>query len=190
MIGKMARQAAIVAVLGLMPALATAGTAGAVTNTGTVYQSVTVQPDSIKTFTVTCPPGFVAVTGGMVVGKLLFTGGAGPLLGVTRTAAGNAFTFRVGVPVTQSAQTITLSVRCIRKGFKIPLKALTLKVGKATGGAISVTPGATTNKNLKCPTGQAPTGAGFDVQPADGPRRGRLSAAGRCRITPPARPPT
>ena len=108
----------------------------------------------------------------------------------SRTAAGNAFTFRVGVPVTQSAQTITLSVRCIRKGFKIPLKALTLKVGKATGGAIPVTPGATTNKNLKCPTGQAPTGAGFDVQPADGPRRGRLSAAGRCRITPPARPPT
>src|SRR2546429_7522023 len=165
MVGK----AAIVAALGLMPALASAGPAGAVTNTGTVYQSVTVQPDSIKTFTVTCPPGFVAVTGGMVVGKLLFTGGAGPLLGVTRT--GNAFTFRVGVPVTQSAQTITLSVRCIRKGFKIPLKALTLKVGKATGGAIVVTPGATTNKKLKCPTGQAPTGSGFDVQPADGPRR-------------------
>jgi hypothetical protein len=106
----------------------------------------------------------------MVVGKLLFTGGAGPLLGVTRNAAGTAFTFRVGVPVTQSAQTIRVSVRCIRKGFKIPLKALVLKVGKVTAGGLIVNPGLTKNKKLKCPTGQAPTGAGFDAQPADGPR--------------------
>jgi hypothetical protein len=167
----MVRKASLVAGLGLVLALASAGTAGAATNTGTVYQTVTVQPDSIQTFTVTCPPGFVAVSGGMVVGKLLVTGGAGPLLGVTRSAAGNAFTFRVGVPVTQSAQTITVSVRCIRKGFKIPLKALTLKVGKVvTGAPIFVAPGQTKNKKLKCPTGQAPTGAGFDAQPADGPR--------------------
>jgi hypothetical protein len=178
MIGTMARQAAIVAVLGLMLALASAGTAGAVTNTGTVYHSVTVQPDSIQTITVSCPPGFIAVSGGMVVGKLLFTGGAGPLLSVTRSAAGNGFTFRVGVPVTQSAQTIKLSVRCIRKGFKIPLKALNLKIGKTTSGALVVTPGATTNKKLMCPTGQAPTGAGFDAQPADGPRRAETVRGG------------
>jgi hypothetical protein len=178
MIAIMARKAVIVVVLGLALALASAGAAGAVTNTGTVYHSVTVQPDSIQTITVSCPPGFIAVSGGMVVGKLLFTGGAGPLLSVTRSAAGNGFTFRVGVPVTQSAQTIKLSVRCIRKGFKIPLKALNLKIGKTTSGALVVTPGATTNKKLQCPTGQAPTGAGFDAQPADGPRRAETVRGG------------
>jgi hypothetical protein len=169
MIGAMAGKAAIVAVLGLMLALASAGPSAAVTNTGTVYHSVTVQPDSIVSVTVTCPPGFFAVTGGMVVGKLLFTGGAGPLLSVTRNAAATAFTFRVGVPVTQYAQTLKLSVRCIRKGFKIPLKKLSLKVPNVGAGGIVIPPGATTKKKLQCPAGAAPTGAGYDVQPADQP---------------------
>src|SRR5947208_15633975 len=136
----MVTRALIIAALGL--ALAGAETAHAVTNTGTVYHSVTVQPNTVQSITVTCPAGFIAVTGGMVVGKLLFTGGAGPLLSVTRTAAGNAFTFRVGVPATGAAQTLTLSVRCVRIGFKVPGAALKLKAGKGTK-AVSLTPGAT-----------------------------------------------
>jgi hypothetical protein len=174
----MARRAAILAAVGLVLGFASLPVARAAPpNTGTIYHSVTVQPDSIQTVTVTCPPGYFAVTGGMVVGKLLFTGGAGPLLGVTRSAP-NAFTFRVGVPVTGAAQTIKLSVRCIRKGFKIPVKALNLKIGKATNGPVLVSPGSTTNGKVKCPAGQAPTGAGFDEQPADRPRRAETPRGG------------
>src|SRR5205085_6090351 len=73
-----------------------------------------------------------------------------------------------------SAQTVTLAIRCIRVGVKIKVPVapgLGVKVPKTTLPGILIAPGSSKKVKLTCPAGSAPTGAGYDVQPADQPRR-------------------
>ena len=158
----MARRLVVTAVLSL--AFAGAGSAvAAPPNVGKVYHSVQVAPGTTITFTVTCPPGYAAVAGGMVAGKLLFTGAFGPLLAVTRVPP-NAYRFTLGVPAGDPAQFLTVSVRCMRIGVpQAPnVKAVKLKIGTGVAGPIVIPAHSSKSVKVKCPTGEAPTGGGYD----------------------------
>ena len=130
----------------------------------TVYHSASLPSDSIRTFTVTCPAAYFAVSAG--VSK------AAP--GVTtlslRPASARAFVFRFGNPSTNPDRTISVAVACrkIRAlSGKPRLKLVRLKTKPvlvpAKGQKLVV---------IQCPNGTVPAGGGVDLAP----RRGKALA--------------
>jgi hypothetical protein len=122
-----------------------------------VLHTADIPSNSIVTFTVTCPPGYFAMGGGVV----------SPAPGVTTLSitpvGARAFRFRFGNPVTNPAGRVTVSVTCRKIGFVPGLK---IKPAWLTGTVKSkpviVPPGQTKKLNLKCPPGEAPSGYGYD----------------------------
>jgi hypothetical protein len=147
------RVIALVAVgIGLVAASAWAQSGQVVLGT-TVYALHDLPSDAITGFTVTCPPGYFAVSAGV----------SRPAPGTTLLSARpvglRAFTFRFGNPVTNDATRVTVAVAC-RKSNGGPV--LTLRPVKTR---VVVKAGQMKSGTLTCPPQTIPAGAAFDLEP-------------------------
>jgi hypothetical protein len=129
-----------------------------------IHHSATLAPNGLTTFTVTCPKGYAASSGGVTA----------PVFGTVAlksapSAAGSGWTFRF-LNKTAQAQTVMVVVTCVKpRPLKLPklkasvVPAYSVKSVKAAIAAI----GAGERKTVKvtCPKDYAPVGSGYDLQP-------------------------
>jgi hypothetical protein len=130
---------------------------------GTLYHSVDVAPNSIKTLTVTCPPGWFAMSGTVSTAD-----GSTPLKSVP--AGARSWTFSLGLPVTATRTAhVTVLVICSKpKPVLIGLAGkakVAIKLKSVKSKPVVIPPGGTEDTKLKCPAGSAPTGSGLEVAP-------------------------
>jgi len=137
--------------LGAAALAAAAAASSQVVLAPTVYHSAALPPDSVTSFTVTCPTGHVAVSAGVST----------PAPGVTslsiRPVGVRAFAFRFGNPSTNPKQTVTVAVACRR----IKGTAATLRVLRVKSNSVVVPAEGKKHVVLACPDGTVPAGAGF-----------------------------
>ncbi|HEY1356817.1 MAG TPA: hypothetical protein VGF21_00790 [Thermoleophilaceae bacterium] len=173
-----ARIAALVVVAAALPsAPAAAQSKGptVVMTGGLLYHTEDVPPNSIRTFTVTCPPGYVAMSG-----TATDADGSTQLGSVPKGA--RSWTFSFGQPVTaaRTAHVIVLVV-CSKPRPFLPGIAGKLKVKVKTKALkspdIVIPPGDSESTKLKCPSGAAPTGSGESVAPAEAQPKGERARA-------------
>jgi hypothetical protein len=119
----------------------------------TVFGSHNLPSDAITGFTVACPSGYAAVSGGVS------SPGAGATLLSVRPVGTRGFTFRLGNPVTNDATRVTVAVACrkITGGAVLKLKRVTTR--------IVVEPGTQKSGMLTCPPKSTPAGAAVDLDP-------------------------
>lgn len=119
----------------------------------TVYASHNLPSDAITGFTVSCPSGYLAASGGVS------SPGAGATLLSIRPVGLSGFTFRFGNPVTNDATRATVAVACrkISGGPVLKLKRVTTRV--------VVKPGTQKSGSLACPPNSIPAGAAVDLDP-------------------------
>jgi hypothetical protein len=147
------RAIALVAVgSGLVAAAAWAQT-GQVVSGPTVLASHKLPAGAITGFTAACPPGYLALSGGV-----LKPGNGATLLSV-RPAGTRAFIFRFGNPATNDATRVTVAVAC-RKARGGPVLRLTPVKTK-----VVVRPGASVAGLLRCPAKTTPAGSAVDLDP-------------------------
>ena len=150
-------------VIGLCAAVALVAAAAAfsqVVLAPTVYHSAALPSDSITTFTVTCPPGHVAVSAGVS------TAAPGVTTLSIRPAATRAFVFRFGNPSTNPDRTVTVAVAC-RKLSAATAKPY-LKVVRVKTKPVIVPVEGQKQVTIQCPKGTAPAGGGVDLAPPNG----------------------
>ena len=97
---------ALVAAGVVLVAAAARAQSGQVVLAPTVYASHNLPSDAITGFTVTCPPGYVAVSAGVS------SPGAGSTLLSVRPVGLRAYTFRFGNPATNDPTRVTVAVAC------------------------------------------------------------------------------
>jgi hypothetical protein len=126
----------------------------------TVYHSSTLPSNSITTFTVTCPPGHVAVSAGVS------TAAPGVTTLSIRPAGTRAFVFRFGNPSTNPDRTVTVAVACrkLRAGTPKPY----LKLVRVRTKPVIVPVEGQKQVGVPCPKGTAPAGGGVDLAPPNG----------------------
>src|SRR3954447_4256406 len=168
LVTRAARMAALVLALTALPvttgAAQTKGPTVVMTG-GLLYHTEDVPPNTIKTFTVTCPPGYIAMSG-------TATDADGSTQLKSAPAGGRSWSFSFGQPVTagKTAHVIVLVVCSKPKPFlggiggKVNVK---IKVKKVKSKAVVIPPGETEKTKLKCPGGAAPTGSGTSVAPPE-----------------------
>jgi hypothetical protein len=138
----------------------------------TVYATHTVLSNAITAFTVTCPPGYLATSAGI----------SKPAPGTTVLALApvgvSGYRFRIGNPVTNGDQRVTVAVTCrkVRPASADPRFTLKLKPLKVR--YLTVSPRRASSAALVCPPGTVPAGAGVDLAP------GRQKAIGAYRAGP------
>jgi hypothetical protein len=119
----------------------------------TVFATHNLPSDAITGFTVSCAPGYVAVSGGV----------SRPALGATllsvRPVGLRALTFRFGNPVENDATRATVAVACRRLSGGPLLKLRPVKAH------VVVRPGAQVSGLLGCPPNSTPVGAAVDLDP-------------------------
>jgi hypothetical protein len=124
----------------------------------TILHSVSLPSNVVKTFTVACPSGYVAASGGL--------SSAGPGLAVLRAepAGTRAFAFRLGNPAGNPARHAVVAVACrrlrvrTRAGASLELKPLRPR-------SLVVAAGARRSAAVTCPAETAPAGVGVDLAP-------------------------
>jgi hypothetical protein len=126
----------------------------------TVYHSAALPSDSITTFTVTCPPGHVAVSAGVS------TAAPGVTTLSIRPSGTRAFVFRFGNPATNPDRTVTVAVAC-RKLRAGPAKPY-LKLVQVRTKPVVVPIEGQKQVAIPCPKGTAPAGGGVDLAPPSG----------------------
>jgi len=119
-----------------------------------VFASHNLPSDAITGFTVSCPRGYVAASGGVS------SPGAGATLLSIRPVGLSGFTFRFGNPVTNEATRATVAVACrkISGGPVLRLKRVKTRV--------VVKPRTQKSGSLACPPNSTPAGAAVDLDPA------------------------
>jgi hypothetical protein len=119
----------------------------------TVFASHALPSDAVTGFTVSCPAGYAAVSGGVS------SPGAGSTLLSIRPVGLRGFTFRFGNPATNDATRVTVAVACrtIRGGPLLRLRPVTARA--------VVKPGTQQSGLLACPAGSTPAGAVADLDP-------------------------
>lgn len=119
----------------------------------TVFASHNLPSDRITGFTVSCPGGYVAVSGGVS------SPAAGATLLSVRPVGTTGFTFRFGNPVTNDGTRVTVAVACrkIAGGPVLKLKRVKTR--------IVVGPGTQKTGTLACPPKSTPAGAAVDLTP-------------------------
>jgi len=138
----------------------------------TVYATHSVPSNAITAFAVTCPSGYVAASAGI----------SRPASGTTVLAIApvgvSGYRFRIGNPVTNGDQRVTVAVACrkVRPAADDPRFTLKLKPLKVT--YLTVAPRRAESAMLACPAGTVPAGAGIDLAP------GRQKAIGAYRAGP------
>ena len=126
----------------------------------TVYHSATLRSDSITTFTVTCPLGYVAVSAGVS------TAAKGATTLWIRPTGARAYVFRFGNPSTNHDQTVTVAVAC--RKIKANGKAPFLKLVRLKTRPILVPSEGQKQIVIPCPKGTIPAGGGMDLAPPKG----------------------
>ena len=139
----------------------------------TVYATHDLPSNAVTTFTAICPPLFVATSAGVTAPAPGTT-----VLAITPVGA-RGYRFRLGNPVTNADQRVTVAVAC----RKLPLVAgkskLTLKLKPLKTRYLVVPPAGAAAATLTCPRGTIPAGAGVDLDP------NRQKAVGAYRVGPP-----
>jgi len=120
----------------------------------TVFASHNLPSDAITGFTVSCPPGYAAVSGGVS------SPGDGATLLSVRPVGTRGFTFRLGNPVTNDATRVTVAVAC--RKIRPPGPVLLLKPVKTR---MVVRPRTQKSGTLACPPHTTPAGAAIDLEP-------------------------
>jgi hypothetical protein len=134
----------------------------------TVFHTADLPSNAITSFNVTCPPGYIAVSGGVSAAAPGVTTLAIRPLGL------RTYAFRFGNPVTNPHQRVTAAVACRRirthsgTGPYLKLKTLKLK-------AFQVKPSTQRAALVGCPASTVPAGTGFDLDPARAKAVGRFS---------------
>ena len=124
----------------------------------TVFQSATLRSDAVTGFTVTCQPGYFALSAGVSA-----PAHGAPTLSI-RPLGLRAYAFRFGNPATNPARHVTAAVACRKvrpRAGATPyfrLRPLRLKPLKLGGGSQRST-------SIGCPPGTVPAGAGYDLAP-------------------------
>ena len=119
----------------------------------TVYASHNLPSDAITGFTVTCPPGYFALSAGVS------SPGSGSTLLSVRPLGLRAFTVRFGNPATSDVTRVTVAVAC-RKSNGGPVLRL-----KPVKTRVVVEPGQMKSGTLTCPPHTTPAGAAIDLDP-------------------------
>jgi hypothetical protein len=119
----------------------------------TVFGSHSLPSDRITGFTVSCPAGYAAVSGGVS------SPGDGSTLLSVRPIGTSGFTFRFGNPATNDATRVTVAVACrkITGGPVLKLKRVKTR--------IVVKPGTQRTGSLVCPPNSTPASAAVDLTP-------------------------
>lgn len=119
----------------------------------TVFASHNLPSDAVTGFTVSCPVGHAAVSGGVS------RPGAGATLLSVRPVGTSGFTFRFGNPATNDATRVTVAVACrkMRGGPVLIVKLVKTRV--------VVRPGTQKSGTLACPPQMTPAGAAVDLDP-------------------------
>jgi hypothetical protein len=119
----------------------------------TVFASHNLPSDAVTGFTISCPAGYAAVSGGVS------SPAAGTTLLSVRPIGTSGFTFRFGNPVTNDATRVTVAVACrkITGGPVLKLKRVRTR--------IVVRPGTQKTGVLACPPNTTPAGAAVDLTP-------------------------
>ena len=119
----------------------------------TVFASHNLPSDRITGFTVSCPAGYAAASGGVS------SPGTGATLLSVRPIGTSGFTFRFGNPVTSDATRVTVAVACrkITGGPVLKLKRVKTR--------LVVRPGRQNSGTLVCPPNSTPAGAAVDLTP-------------------------
>lgn len=151
----------VIALMAAGVALVAASASAQVVLAPTVFATHGLPSNAITSFTVTCPPGFVAVGAGV----------SSPAPGTTllsiRPVGLRAYVFRIGNPVNNRAQRVTVAVAC----RKLRLGGPVLRV-RPVKLKLVVNPGAQRTASLRCPQDTTPAGAGTDIQPQRGKAAG------------------
>ncbi|MGZ6729455.1 MAG: hypothetical protein ACXVFC_09160 [Gaiellaceae bacterium] len=126
----------------------------------TVYHSASLPSDSIRSFTVTCPPGYFAVSAGVT------TAAPGVTTLSIRPASGRAFVFRFGNPSTNPDRTITVAVAC--RKIKAVSGMPRLKLVRLKTKPVLVPVEGQKQVVIQCPKGTVPAGGGVDLAPPKG----------------------
>ena len=145
---------ALVAAGVVLVAAAARAQSGQVVLAPTVYASHNLPSDAITGFTVTCPPGYLAVSAGVS------SPGAGSTLLSVRPVGLQAYTFRFGNPVTNDPTRVTVAVAC--RKIRPPGPVIVLKRVKTR---VVVRPGAQKSGTITCPSNMTPAGAAVDLDP-------------------------
>jgi len=124
----------------------------------TVYHSAALPSNSITTFTVTCPPGNLAVSAGVS------TAAPGVSTLSIRPTSARAFVFRFGNPSTNPDRTITVAVACRKLGAGKPY----LKLVRLRTKPVIVPVEGLKQVVIPCPKGTLLAGAGLDLTPPKG----------------------
>jgi hypothetical protein len=121
-----------------------------------VFATRTVPAGAIRTSTVTCRPGFVAVSAGVS------SRAPGTTL-LARTPVGSAgYRFRIGNPEANGDRQVTLVVACRKVAGNAPV-VLRLKQMKPV--LLTVPARSKMSAVLLCPPGTTPANGGFDLRP-------------------------
>jgi hypothetical protein len=138
--------------------LTAAGASAQVVLAPSVFRNAQLPADAVTAFAVTCPIGYLAVSGG------IFKPADGTSVVALRPTAGaRGYTFRVGNPARNSRRHVTALVACRRLGG--PDSGPFLKITPLRRGPIVVPPGSLKTAEIDCPHGTAPAGYGVDLQP-------------------------
>jgi hypothetical protein len=125
----------------------------------TILRSTTVPSSAVKTFTVSCPSGYVAASGGL--------SSAAPGIAVLRAepAGTSAFAFRLGNPAGNPARRALVAVACRR--LRAPTSGgATFRLKPLRPGSLVISPGTLRSAALNCPSGTVAAGAGVDLAPS------------------------
>ncbi len=134
----------------------------------TVFHTADLRSNAITGFSVACPPGYLAVSGGIA--------NAAP--GVTmlsiRPLGLRTYAFGFGNPATNPRERVRVAVSCRRiragRGTSPYLRLTPVKLK-----LFQVKPGTQKAATLSCPSGTVPAGAGFDLDQARSKAVGRFT---------------
>jgi hypothetical protein len=138
-----------------------------------VFRTVGLPSKTIKNAAVSCPRGYAAVSAGV----------SNPAPGVTVLSiwpSGLAgYKFRLGNPVTNSDQQVTVVVACRHFVFKIPTTRLKVQPVQMK---LRVPAGQLRTTAFRCPPGTVPAGWGYDIASVKSGRGSAPGAAARVSL--------
>jgi hypothetical protein len=139
----------------------------------TILRSANLPSNTVKTFTVACPSGYVAASGG------LSSAATGIALLRAEPAGTGAFSFRLGNPAGNPPRRALVAVACrrlrTRTGGSVSFKLTPLRPR-----SLVVPPGALRSAALSCPSETVAAGAGVDLAPS---RRGATAGFTGTRLS-------
>jgi hypothetical protein len=133
----------------------------------TVFASHDLPANAITTFTVTCPAGFVAASAGVSSGAPGTT-----VLGMVPVGVAG-YRFRIGNPVTNGDQRVTVAAAC----RKVGARGFVLRLRRLAPTVVVVPPRSSASATLRCPAGATAAGGGVDLEPKQGKAGARFGGS-------------